>query len=114
MGGGDGVGPGPGFRDSEDPAAGAADDPSGHREHAKPEAFGFGQARPAGERQALQPGHQVAGEGADFQPYLVLRGVVERQVPQAGVLGGADTVLDTGVPGGAAAPARRVARRRCW
>lgn len=51
----------------------------------------------AGQRQALGEGDQVLRERADFQPDGVLGGVVEGQVAQAGVLGGADAVLDAGV-----------------
>jgi len=49
-----------------------------------------------GEGKQLGPGGQVAGEGNQGAPDPVLREVVQRQVSQAGVLGGPDAVLAAG------------------
>ena len=49
----------------------------------------------------LRPGEQLAGEGDDLGPDLVLGEAVQGEVAQAGVLGAADAVL---APGAAAVP----------
>ena len=48
---------------------------------------------------------QVAGQGDDLAPELVLGEALQRQVPQSGVLGAADPVL---APGPAAVPELKV------
>src|SRR6187399_3498259 len=97
MRGGDDVGPGPAFRDFESMSPGGADQSPGDGEEAQAESFGFGGGGPAGAGEALGPGDEVGGEGADFQPDLVLCGVVEGEVAQAGVFGGADAVVNAGM-----------------
>ena len=65
----------------------------------------------AGERETLGPGDQVGGEGGDLQPDLILGEVVEWQVAQAGVFGGADAVFDASV---AAMPKLEVGELPAW
>ena len=63
--------------------------------------LGLPSAGGAVEGEHLHPGEQVAGQGDDLAPDLVLGVTVQRQVAQAGVLGAADPVL---APGPAAVP----------
>jgi hypothetical protein len=49
-----------------------------------------------GQGDQLGPGQQLAGQGHDLAPKLVLGEALERQVPQAGVLRAADPVLAAG------------------
>ena len=83
-----------------EPAA-AADDPPGDREEPQPQLSGFPAAGLAAQREHRRPGQQLAGQGDNLAPDLVLVVSVQRQVPQPGVLGVADPVL---APGPAAVP----------
>jgi hypothetical protein len=47
--------------------------------------------------EALEEGDQVLGGEHQLKPDLIGSEVVEGQIAQAGVLGAADTVFDTGV-----------------
>jgi hypothetical protein len=49
--------------------------------------LGFPAAVRSVQRQQSGPGDQLAGEGDQFQPDLVLCGAVQGQVPQSGVFG---------------------------
>src|SRR6202044_2835490 len=60
------------------------------------EAFRFPTAGVAGQGEHLGPGQQLAGQRPDLAPQLVLGEALEREVPQAGVLGAADPVLAAG------------------
>ena len=55
----------------------------------------MGPAAPGGPGQGeeLRPGQQLAGQGDDLAPELVLGEAFQREVPQAGVLGAANPVL---------------------
>jgi hypothetical protein len=77
-------------------AAAAADDAPGDGEQAQPQPPGFPAAGGPSEREHLRPGEQLAGQGDDLAPDLVLGVAVQGQVAQAGVLGGADAVLAAG------------------
>lgn len=50
----------------------------------------------AGQGEQGHPGEQVEGDLDDLQTDLVLRGVVEGEIAQAGGAGGADAVLGPG------------------
>jgi hypothetical protein len=56
----------------------------------QPQALGFPSAGGAGEGEELGPGDEVAGQGDELAPDLVLREAVQGQAAQAGVLGAAD------------------------
>ncbi len=84
--GGDHIGPGPGWVDLEQAAAGGAHDPPGHGQDAQPQPFGFVGRDLRGQRQAGAPGEQIRGQRGDGQPDPILRRVVEREVAQPGVL----------------------------
>ena len=103
--GGDLAGPGPAFGEAQPQAAAAADEASGDGEQAQPEPFRFPAAGGPGQGEHLGPGQQLAGQGDDLAPELVLREAFQRQVPQPGVLGAADPVL---APGPAAVPQLQV------
>ena len=96
------------------PPRGACE-PPGDGEQPEPEPFGFPPAGLVpGEGEQLHPGGELAGQGDDGAPDLVLGEAVQRQVGQPGVLGGADPVLG---PGAAAVPQLQVgqlARARRW
>lgn len=81
---------------SEPAAASGYDELGGGGEQSQAQAFGF----PAPDRSVQgehgHPGQQLQGELDGLQPDAVLCGVVQRQVPQAGVTGGADAVLSPG------------------
>ena len=88
--GGDLGGPGPALGEAEPQVAAAADEAPGDREQAQPEAFGLPAAGGAGQGEHLGPGQQLAGQGGDLAPQLVLGEALEGQVAQPGVLGAAD------------------------
>ena len=90
--------PGPAFSEPQPQAAATAHEASRDGEDAQAEAFRFPSAGRAGERDHLHPGQQLAGQGHDLAPDLVLREALERQVPQPGVLGAPDPVLAPGPP----------------
>jgi hypothetical protein len=81
----------------QQPAAAGAGVAGRDRKQPQAQPFGLPPAGVmAGQGQGLHPGEQVAGECHDGAPDLVLRKVVQRQVGQPGVLGGADAVLGAG------------------
>ena len=82
----------------EPQAAAAAGEAAGDGEQAQPEPFGFPAAGGPGQGEHLRPGQQLAGQGDDLAPQLVLGEALQRQVPQPGVLGAADPVLAAGPP----------------
>ena len=88
--GGDLVCPGPAGGDAEPEPSAAADDAPGGGEDPKPQFSGFPAAGGAGEGEHLGPGQQLAAQRDELAPDLVLVVAVQRQVAQAGVLGGAD------------------------
>jgi hypothetical protein len=94
--GGDLLGPGPGAGEPETDAAAAADDPPGAGEDPQAQPSGFPAAGFAGEGEHLGSGEQLAGQGDDLAPDLVLVISVQGKVAQAGVLGAADPVLAPG------------------
>ena len=60
VGGGDHVGPGPGWVDLEDAVAGGAHDPPGHGQDAQPQPFGFVGRDLRGQRQASRSAASAA------------------------------------------------------
>jgi hypothetical protein len=94
--GGDLPGPGPAGSEAELEAAAAVDDAPGAGEEAEPQPFRFPSAGFAGEGEDLHPGEQVAGQGDDLAPHLVLVKALEGKVAQARVLRAADPVLASG------------------
>jgi hypothetical protein len=80
-------------------AAAAAHEPAGDGEdgeEAQPEPLRFRAAGGPGQGEQLGPGQEVAGQGDDLAPDLVLGEALEREVPQPGVLRAADPVLAPG------------------
>jgi len=103
--GGDPRGPGPVLRETQAQAAAPADDPARDGEQAQPEPFRLPAAGVPGQGEHLGPGQDLAGQGHDLAPQLVLGEALQRQVPQPGVLGAADPVL---APGPLAVPQLQV------
>ena len=95
-GGGDVAGPGPPGGQAQPQAAAAADNPPRAAEDPQAEPLWFPAAGRAGEGEHLGPGQQLAGQGDDLAPDLVLVVSVQRQVSQPSVLGVADPVLAPG------------------
>lgn len=80
-------------------ASGGAGEPAGDGEQPQSQAFGFppsGRVVVQGEH--LEPGGELAGKADDGAPDLVLGGVVQGEVGQAGVFGVADAVFAAGPP----------------
>jgi hypothetical protein len=100
-GGGDLSGPGPSAGDLQPDAAAAAGDPAGSGVEAQPQALWFPAAGRAVQGEHGHPGGQLAGQGDDLDPDLVLVVAVQGEVAQAGVFRAADPVL---APGAAAVP----------
>ncbi len=90
---GDLAGPGPAFGEAELQAAAAAVEAPGGGEQAQPEPFGFPAAGLSCQGEQLGPGQQLAGQGHDLAPQLVVGEPLQRRVPQPGILGAADPVL---------------------
>ena len=83
--GGDLVSPGPSFGEPQPQAASAAHEPpSSDAEKPQAQAFRFPAAGLAAERDHLGPGEQLAGQGDDLAPELILGVALEREVPQPG------------------------------
>ena len=77
-----------------DESAGVRGDRGGGGEQPQSQPFGFPAASGVfGEAEHLGPGQEFAGQLHDLAPDAVLVEAVQRQVAQAGVLGGADAVL---------------------
>ena len=70
--GGDVRGPGPSLGEAEPQAASAAHEPPGGGEQAQAEPFRFPAAGGPGQGEQLRPGQEVAGQGDDLAPDLVL------------------------------------------
>ena len=96
--GGELAGPGPSFGEPEPQAAAAAHEASCDGEQAQAQPFGFPAAGGPGQGEHLGPGQQLAGQGDDLAPDLVLGEALEGKVPQPGVLRAADPVLAPGPP----------------
>jgi hypothetical protein len=73
-----------------------ADDAGGDVEEPVAQRLGFGDRQRAGKEQRLGPAGEVLGSKDQLEPDGVAAPPVERQVGQAGGLGGADAVLDPG------------------
>lgn len=86
------------FGEPEPQAATAADEPARDGQEAQAEPFRFPAAGVPGQGEELGPGQQLAGQGDDLAPQLVLGEALERQVPQPCVLGAADAVLAASPP----------------
>lgn len=82
--------------ESEVPAAGGGDELCGGGEQAEPKSAGFPEPGFAGEGEHRQPGQEVEGDLDDLEPDLVLGGVVEGEVAQAGSACGPDAVFGPG------------------
>jgi hypothetical protein len=89
-------GPWPGGLQPQDEAAGMADDAGGDVQQPVAQRLGFGAGQRAGKEQRLGPAAKVLGGQDQLEPDGVAAPAVERQVGQAGGLGGADAVLDPG------------------
>jgi len=76
--------------EAEDATAAGGDELGGGGEQPKPQAAGLPEPGLAGQG---HPGEQVEGNLHGLQPDLVLRGVMEREIAQAG---GADAVIGPG------------------
>jgi len=96
-GGGDLFCPGPGGGDFEASAACAADEAGGGVQDAIAQRLRFRSCEVAVQGQDLQPGQQDAGDHGGVEPCLVQPVVMRGEMPEAGVLPGADDVLDAGV-----------------
>jgi hypothetical protein len=103
--------PEPGRSEAQPNAAHAADNAPGDREQAQPP--GFPPARGIGERKHLHRGEQLAGQGDDLSPDLVLDVAVQGQVAQARVPWRSGCGPRTGPGGGGVVPDRRAARPWC-
>ena len=73
-----------------------ADDPGGNVQQPVAQGLGLGHGEVAVQQQRLRPDGEVLGGQDQLQPDGVAVPAVERQVGQAGGLGGADAVLDPG------------------
>ena len=102
------VGPGPVAVELELGAAAVADDLAGDVQQPVAQPFGFGVGELAVKADQLRPGEQVLGDQRELEPGLVVLEGVVREVAHAGVLAGADPVLDPG-----AAAVAQLQRRRC-
>ena len=112
--------PGPGGGDFQGSAAPAADEAGGGVQDAVAQGLRLRFCEVAVQGQQLQPGQQDAGDHGRVEPRLVQPVVMRGEMPQAGVLAGADDVLDAGVDavggvdvGALAAPAS-ASRRAGW
>jgi hypothetical protein len=82
----------PGSRDSDVGGPGPA------LGEAKPQPLGFPAAGRPGQGDHLRPRDQLAGQGHDLAPQLVLGEALEWEIPQPGLLGAPDAVLAPGPP----------------
>ena len=90
------VGPGPVAVELEVGAAAVTDELAGDVQQPVTEAFRFGGRELAGQADQLGPAEQVLGDQRELEPGLVVLEGVVREVAHAGVLAGADAVLDAG------------------
>jgi hypothetical protein len=81
---------------AKDRAEGVADDPGGNVQRPVAQGLGLGHGEVTSKQQRLRPDGEVLGGKDQLQPDSVASPAVERQVGQAGGLGGADAVLDPG------------------
>jgi hypothetical protein len=93
---GDLAGPGPAPGEAEPQSSAAADEASRDGEGPQPEPFRLPPSCLPREGEHLHPGQELAGQGDDLAPDLVLGEALEREVAQAGVLGIPDAVLAAG------------------
>lgn len=78
-------------------SSGSGDQMPGDGEQAQPQSFGFpASGLVISQRQQLHPGGDLTGQSHDRAVDLVLGEVVQREVGQAAVFGGADAVLGAG------------------
>ncbi len=73
-----------------------ADDPPGDVQQPVAQPLGFGRGELAVEAEQLHPAEQVLGDERQLKPGLVVLEGVVGKVAHAGVLAGADAVLDSG------------------
>jgi hypothetical protein len=78
-------------------ATSAAGQPGGGVQDAVAQRFRLGPGQVAVQGDELQPGQQDAGDHGSAEPRLVDLVVARREVAEAGVLAGADDVLDAGM-----------------
>lgn len=90
------VGPGSVLGEAEVAAAAGGDKPGGGGEQPKPQSTGLPPAGLVGQSEQGHPGQQIKGDLDDLQSDLVLCGVVEEEVTQAGGAGGAHAVFGPG------------------
>jgi hypothetical protein len=102
--------PGPSLGEAESQAAAAAGQASGDGEDAQAQAFRFPVAGDAGEGEELGPGQELAGEGGDLAPQLVLVEAVQREVPSARCPWRSGCGPRTWPGGGDGVPGQRAAR----
>jgi hypothetical protein len=81
---------------AQDRAAGVAHHRRGDVEQPVAQRLGLGAGQRAVQQQGLCPADEVLGGKDQLQPDGVAAQQVERQVLEAGALGGADAVLDPG------------------
>src|ERR1700693_6025575 len=96
-GGGDRLRPGPRRGNFDGSAASAADEAGGGVQYAVAQGLRLGPGQVAVQGQELQPGQQDGGGHGRVKPGLVQPVVVGGEMSEAGVLAGADDVLDAGV-----------------
>jgi hypothetical protein len=94
--GGEGVGPGPGALQAQGRAAGVEGEPGGCVQQSVAQRLGLAGGELAVERESLCPGGQVLGDQGELEPDGVVVEVAEREVLQAGLLGGANAVFGGG------------------
>jgi hypothetical protein len=89
--------PGPGAREADPDPPLATGDPGGDVQQPVAQLLGFCGGEGAVEEHGLGPGEQVRGGEGELQPDGVDLEVAGREAAVAGVLAGADAVLDAGV-----------------
>jgi hypothetical protein len=94
---GDLIDPWPVAGQAEVSASAAAGEAGGDVQHLEPKRLGLGGGEVTVEGEQPQPGGQIGGHGDDLQPGLVDGVLPGRKSAQAGVFGGLDAVLDSGV-----------------
>ena len=93
----DRVSPWPGRLDFQAPFPSASDQPAGGVQHAVAQRLGLGPGEVAVQGQELEPGEQDLPGHRRGQPRGVDPEVKGREMAQAGILAGADRVLDPGL-----------------
>src|SRR3974390_283220 len=95
--GGDRIGPRPGRLDFQAAAPPAADQPGGGVQYPVAQGLGLGFGQVTIQGQQLEPGQQDRGDHGGGQPRGVDLEIKRREMSQAGVLAGADGILDAGL-----------------